>query len=135
MNELPTLVISSMERAPWGWVLMVTVLLALIKTWPIIHLQVMNAKATLRGEERSDLGDCRQELQATNKRLDGAIERIHQLELKLFGTVSAYRIVADKLESVEPECSALIQARTIFREIWDIGPVPPDMVAMLNKMQ
>src|SRR5882757_616955 len=134
MGDVPGIVISSMERAPWGWVLTVTVILALIKTWPIIQLQVLNARAVLRGEERSDLHNCNEKVKELDGRLTETIARVHAIEMKLFGTVAAYRILEADTELNSPGSPALIQARAVFREVWDtMAPVPSDIMDIVAK--
>ena len=44
-------VVSSVERAPWGWALTLAVITALIKAWPAIVDATSRAKATL-GDRR-----------------------------------------------------------------------------------
>ena len=97
---------------------------ALIKIWPVIQDQTIKAKAALRGEKRDELHNCQTRLDELDSRLDDAVGKIHQLELKLVGTVSAYRILHDHLYSSDPDNIALLQARTIFSTTWD-GPLAP----------
>ena len=120
--DFPAFILSSLERAPWGWSLLLVVLVTLIKTWPVIQLQTITARATLRGERKDELHNCQDRLDAMEGKLNTAISHIHQLDLKLVGTVSAYRILHDHMNDVTPDHPALHQARTIFQTTWD-GPV------------
>lgn len=122
MTDLLQLAGSSVERAPWGWALLLTVILALIKVWPIIQLQTDAARAQMRGEHKDALHDCTERLDAMDARLNAQTAHIHQLDMKLFGTVQAYRILHDGLQELEPANAALRQGRTMFQTTWD-GPV------------
>ena len=128
MLDIPASLLSSAERAPWGWVLTLVVILAIIKVWPVIQLQTITAKAALRGERKDELDDCKSRLDAFDKRLTAATAQIHQLDLKLVGAVAAYRILHNDTLSRDPESEALMQAQTVFRAHFD-GAVPAGGVA------
>jgi hypothetical protein len=135
MEGLPEVFLGSLQRAPWGWALLATVVLALIKVWPIIHLQTLNARAVLRGEKRSDLSDCRQQIADMRSMLDATIKQMHDIELKLVRTADAFRVAEMELNEIDPGNGALAQARTIFREAWDVttfGAIPHDMGALIH---
>jgi len=132
--DLPAIFISSLERAPWGWTLLIVTILALIKIWPLIQLQTIKAREALRSEKRDDLHTCQARLDKLETELGGAVQRIHALELKLLGTVSAYRILETEIEQGEPASVALLHARVIFREVWDAMPVPAEMAEVIAKM-
>lgn len=123
----------SIERAPWGWALLATVVLALIKVWPVLHLQVIEAKAKLRQERRDDLSDCKSRLDEMTKRLDAtehdmrqaeiaAQDRYHELEMKLLGAIAAYRILDTEMETSDPGNTALGQARLVLSTSFTISP-------------
>lgn len=131
VTDLPHVLISSLERAPWGWSLLAVVILALIKVWPIIQLQTLNAKQALRGEKRDELHNCQERLDAMDKTLDAMRTQMHQLDMKLVGTVSAYRILHDHVTISDPENPALMQARTVYKTTWD-GFLPSAALAPLT---
>lgn len=116
---LVEILLSSMARAPWGWTLLGVVIVALIKTWPILHLQIVNAQAQLRGERRDELHDCTRRLDEVNNKVNALNSRVHQLDIKLVGTVTAYRVLHDHMNTTDPDHDVLHQARTIFRATWD----------------
>ena len=122
MDLLPEIVTGSLSRAPWGWALLFTVVIALIKAWPVLQLQAMNAAAQLRGERRDALHDCTERMDLLEGKLNVALGHIHQLDLKLVGTVSAYRILHDRMTETSPDDQALKHAQTVFKTTWD-GPV------------
>lgn len=115
MNEAATIFASSFERAPWGWVLMVTVVLGLIRVWPALSKQAIEARAQIRSERRSDLADC-------TRRCDELAERFHALELKLLGALSAYRILDAEVEATAPGSTALAQARLVMSAAFTVSP-------------
>lgn len=123
-QDIPTALSGSMSNAPWGWLLLLTVLLAIIKIWPIIQLQTQHARASLRGEQRADLNDCKARMDAMEGRLTVAIAHIHNLDMKLVGTVGAYRILHDHMSQNHPDEQALKHAEAIFKNTWD-GPIEP----------
>lgn len=129
--EIPQILLSSLERAPWGWSILALMTLAIIKAWPVIQLQTINAKAVLRGEKRDDLHTCNARLDDMGTALKSAVDRIHSLEMKVMSTVSAYRILE---ADADPQSAALEHARIIFREAWDTVPTPSDMTAMTARM-
>ena len=108
----------SLARAPWGWALLAVVLLALIRVWPILALQAIKAKEQLRGENRADLRDC-------NKRCDELTEKFHQLEMKLVGAITAYKILDVECEALDPGSTALGQARAAMSAAFAMSPSTP----------
>jgi hypothetical protein len=123
-QDIPAVIAGSLSRAPWGWLLLLTVVLALIKVWPVIQLQTLKARAALRGEQREDLDDCKTRMDALDRKFNLAIAHIHQLDLKLVGTVGAYRILHDHMSQNHPDEQALSHAEAIFKTTWD-GPIEP----------
>lgn len=119
LHDIGEMIAGSAQRAPWGWALLATILITLIKVWPIINLQVITARAKLRQEKRDHLNDCEEQLAELRGKLDGAIERIHNIEMRLVGTVTAYRILEVEVDAGNPLSPALAQARAVFREVWD----------------
>jgi hypothetical protein len=146
MGDIPAALFSSMERAPWGWVLMVTILLALIKTWPIINAQLIAVKDRIKDREErkqneaindktADLSDCKSRLDAMDLRLTAAEERAHRFELQLVATLTAYRIVEAETETERPQSPALKQARRVLQDVFRItGDMPTDMTVMIAKV-
>lgn len=119
--DLPANLLSGLG-APWGWAIALAVGLALVKVWPVIQLQAINAKATLRGEKRDDLHNCQTRLDKLEAIQRAGDERLHQLDMKLVGTVAAYRILHDDMSIHAPERAALHHARSVFQTTWD-GPL------------
>lgn len=124
MEPIISALTGSVSRAPWGWALLLAVVLALIKAWPVLQLQAQNAAAQLRGEQRDALHECEERMDAVENKLNVALAHIHNLDLKLVGTVSAYRILHDQMVLEYPDDLALRHAQTVFKTTWD-GPVEP----------
>lgn len=127
MPDIPSLLLHGVEKSTFaGWALLATCVLALIKAWPALQLQADNAKAVLRGERRDDLHDCQEQLNEFRSEFDTykstTTEQIHQLDLKLVGTMTAYRILHAEVTEHRPDSSALLQARAIMNTSWN-GPV------------
>lgn len=145
--DIPAILISSAERAPWGWALMIAVILALIKVWPIINAQVIAANEQARNREqlnqkdiahdhRADLNDCKARLDAMDVRLAATEERAHKFEMQLIATLTAYRIVEAETEIERPESPALVQSRRVLREVFHVvTETPMDMTTVMAKVQ
>jgi hypothetical protein len=106
-----------------GWALCVIVIGMLIKVWPVIQLQTIKAREALRGEQRGTIERCEAEIIDLRKAVHKAEEHIHQLDLKLVGTVAAYRILYNAEALRDSESPALHQAQLVFKTVWD-GPMP-----------
>lgn len=122
MNGIGALLSDSFTRAPWGWALLATVIVALIRIWPAMSRQAIEARAQLRKEKREDLGDCQKRLDEVSLRLDGMEEKFRQSELKLLGSISAYRILDVEVEAHIPGSTALVQARQVMSAAFTLSP-------------
>lgn len=116
--ELASIFVGSLQRAPWGWALLVVVILALIKVWPILAAQAIEARAKIRGEKREDLAEC-------HRKCDELSDKFHHLELKLLGAISAYRILDAEVEAELPGNTALAQARLVMSAAFTLSPSTP----------
>lgn len=126
MTELVPIIQGSLERAPWGWALLTTVLIVLIKMWPAIALQAQQARDALRKERRDDLSECQKKIEALTTRLDRVEATAHGLEMKLLGAITAYKILDAEVEARFPESSALAQARIVMSTAFTISPSTED---------
>ncbi len=109
------------------------VVIALIKAWPTLSLQAINARAALRAEKRTDLDDCRERLDGFGARLDAAEARFHSAEIQVVTIVSAYSIVDAELERTAPASVTLAQARRMLRAAFPTAAdIPPHMVELLH---
>ena len=131
--EIGQLLASSVGRAPWGWALLATVMLGLIKVWPVLALQAQMAKEKLRTEKRDDLHSCKEELRKMSERMDAVEERAHMLDIRLNGALMAYKILDADLQITHPFSPALAQARAALTVAFEISPTPPDMQNLLHE--
>lgn len=105
-----------------GWATTALVIVALIKAWPALAQQAIDARARMRQEKRTDLDDCKVRLDAMSDRLDASEEKQHALELKLVGAIGAYRILDAEVQIIAPESNALTQARALLSLSFKISP-------------
>ena len=119
----------SFERAPWGWGLFGAVLLALIKAWPLLAKQAIEARAALRADRRSDDLDCQRRIDALDKRVTAAEDASHSFQLKLVGALAAYRILDVEVGAKVPNSIAREQAAAVLRDAFTVLPSTPNEVA------
>jgi hypothetical protein len=98
------------------------IVVTLIKTWPVISLQVMKAKEKLRAEDRSDLSDCKERLDAMGLRMDAMFTQMNNLKIELAGVLSAYRILEVAEERRSPKSIHLAQARALLSSVFTVAP-------------
>lgn len=134
MEKWLDLVGSSAERAPWGWGVLIVIIGALIKVWPIIQLQVANAKQQLRKERHDDLHDCRERLDEMSEKLGDVYDRMHKLDIQLRSYITAYKIVDAELRLVSPTSTALVQAHAALTVAYEITRTPADLAETLNQV-
>ena len=103
---------------------------ALIRAWPVLSLQAIQAKERLRSEGRSDLTDCRKEIAKLQQKIEQLGKDFHHLEMKLLGAIAAYRILDAEVEANDPHSRALAQARQVMSAAFTLSPStePPFIV-------
>jgi len=111
---VPTILFSSMERAPWGWGLLAAVLLALIKGWPALAAQGLKAKLELGMQKRGDMNDLRARIESLEEKVETANAKAHNVELKLVSALAAYRLIASELQRLDPDSNILKQAQELL---------------------
>jgi len=124
VDELVVMVSNSFQRAPWGWGLLATVVIGLIRAWPILAKQAIDAKAQLRQERRDDLKDYQRRLEAMGVRIDSMSSDLNNLKIELAATISAYRILEIEVEAVNPASIGLAEARAILSAAFTVAPAP-----------
>jgi hypothetical protein len=127
VTELIPLIQSSFERAPWGWALLGTVILALVKTWPIMSLQVQQAREKLRAENRTDLSDCQKQIKEMRGEMGNLHRQFHELELKLVGAIQGFRILEAEVTALRPDALSLVQARAALSAAFTIASHEDEM--------
>jgi hypothetical protein len=114
MLGIPAALLSSMERAPWGWALLVVVILALIKVWPIVAAQAVKAREQFRSERRGEMDSLRDRISGLETKVEAANEKAHEVELKLVSALAAYRLIASELQKLDPDSTILKQAQELL---------------------
>lgn len=133
MPDFATFLLGSIRAAPWGWALLATVLLALIRVWPALSRQAMEERAKIRGERREDLAGCVARCDILQAEIDKIKDEVSVYQAKLTGTLIAYRIVEGAHEVDSPGSVAVTQARSVLRLAYSIGELPDDWADMLRK--
>jgi hypothetical protein len=129
VEELRQILGDSVTRAPWGWMLLITVVIALIRAWPDLSLRAQNARDKLRGEQREDLKSCREEIGELR-------DELHAFTLKFNAILIANRIMDVEIETHLPESTALRQARAVLAAAYGpIDAMPEDMRDTLSHVR
>ena len=129
METIAKIVGSSVERAPWGWYLALVVTLALIRVWPVLAKQAIEARAVLRKDRRDEESDCDRKIRILDDRVTAAEKAAHQFELKLIGALAAYRILDVEVAARVPNSIARDQAAAVLRDAFVVSPSTPNEVA------
>lgn len=79
MSELAQILAGSFQRAPWGWGLLATVLIALIKGWPVIARVNNERESNLLEERAEDMASMRAEIAELKVRMD-VKDKLHEAE-------------------------------------------------------
>ena len=111
--------------------LLAVVTVALIKAWPVLALQAQTARAALRGEERADRNNYQTQI-------DDLREEVHKIEMRLVGTISAYRILDTEVETHLPDSVALVQARRVMSAAFTVAPstdAPSDQAQIWHEIR
>jgi hypothetical protein len=127
VNQIPAALLGSFQRAPWGWALLVTALLGLIKIWPVLTKLSIEARAQIRKERRDDLSDCQRQLAEVRVEIRNLATDFNNLKIELAATLSAYRILEIEVEAVNPTSIGLAEARAILSTAFTVAPAPVSM--------
>jgi len=114
MDTIAAVLTGSLQRAPWGWALLATVILAVIKAWPQMSAQAIKAREQLRSEKRDDVDDMRERVTALEGKVEAATQTAHQAEMKLISALAAYRLIASELLKLDPSNIILRQAQELL---------------------
>ena len=93
--------------ATGAWGTFLTSLALLLKLvaaqWlPWLRLRSDNANER-RKEQRTDLSDCKDRIDKMQVELNGVKNHVHNLEMKLVGAISAYRVLDAEVEAARPD--------------------------------
>jgi hypothetical protein len=113
------------------------VILQLVRNRPTMRKLEDEKDAAIRSEGRTDLKDCKEridQLQAAladsnakhTEEITALKDGQHHFEMKLLGTISAYRLLDAEVETRLPGSSALAQARLIISTAFTMSPSTSD---------
>lgn len=123
------MLMSSAQRAPWGWLLLVTAWGTLWRYGaPMAQVLVAYAEK-IRSERRQDDDDCDRKIEALDKRVTAAEKASHHFEMKLVGALAAYRILDVEVARHIPLSTAREQAAAVLRDAFTLLPSTPNDVA------
>lgn len=120
----------------WGTFLTLLALLLrqVVPQW-LPWLQLRSADATAkRKEKREDLASCQEQITELRTSQADLLSRFHDLELKLVGALSGYRILEADVAGRDPNSMALRHARAAISAAFtvsatEIPPHEPDQPA------
>lgn len=109
MEPMLELMAGSMKQAPWGWALLATAILSMVKIWPVVKQLAVSEHTTIRQEYVNEIKELRleiKELRDENKQLR---QQLTEVQLELAGSRSqhlseqaaAIRLVPAIREAVE----------------------------------
>lgn len=108
-------------------------IVALIKAWPVLAKQAIDARAARRAEGREEALTAHAKLEALEARMTATEKHAHDIELKFTVALGAYRIVASELQRISPESSALMQAQALLTAAYPVpGEMPPAISDILH---
>lgn len=123
MSELAEILGSSFQRAPWGWALLASVLVALIKGWPALKKIAAERETGLlaaRGEDiedmRTRIGDLEKRVDQANEAANVARDAANIIKLQMVSMQAAFELVAGELEKADPDNKVLKQARRLIAQ-------------------
>lgn len=121
-----------------GWIVAISTggtLGIVLRFWTTNRKLTLDDDTNIRSEKRSDLKDCHARLDELGKRLDVVEAQSHSFEMKLLGTLSAYRIVELAHETAFPGSLAVQQARAILQTSFTLSELPEDMATLASKIK
>lgn len=83
--DIPELLISSFQRAPWGWGVLVTMIYGLIKIAPQWKRLAIGEHARMRQEYIDQIKALREEIDRLRERVDGLTAENTDLKLQIAG--------------------------------------------------
>ena len=114
LDSIGATVGSSIERAPWGWGLLLAIMTALIKGWPAIVDATTRAKEALANRKSNVIDDLRDRIVALEGKVESASLAAHTAEMKLVYAVSAVQLLAARIRADNPDDPALKQAMELL---------------------
>lgn len=135
-DDFAGMVLGSFERAPWGWAMLGTLVLALVKGWPAIVDAASRAKAARVAEQRDEDKDLAGRVRSLEAKFETASARAADLDKRLVAALAAYRLIASELTRKDPGNVILHHAQELLGLVASI-PYPtkdPGLNAGLDAM-
>lgn len=82
---------ASAQRAPWGWALLATVLLALYRGWPVIGKLYHERESGLMAQRAADMDDMRERIRMLEGRIDKS-DRRHEAHIDILSQLHSAEI-------------------------------------------
>lgn len=124
LNNLERILLSSFERAPWGWALAVAVILAIIKGWPALSDAAVRARSAMASDRRVKYDRLETRIDTLERELRLAVDSLHATEMKLVSALTAYRLVLGELQKLDPTNDVLKQAQALLNVSYPSPPIP-----------
>jgi hypothetical protein len=111
VQHLATILAGSVQRAPWGWALLVTAVIALWRGWPAISDATTRALVARKAEKRLD---ALSRIIALESKVENYQAQMLALERQSNTALMAYRLIAGELARLDPDNPILRQAQQLL---------------------
>lgn len=122
-SDLTSILAASAERSPWGWALLASVLLAIIKGWPLLTRLRNERETGLLGAQSIEMEKLNRRIEQLEAKAEAAMAAAHSADMKLIYAVNAVQLLAAKIRAHDPNDPALAQAMELLRAATS-GEVP-----------
>lgn len=114
MQHFAAILSGSVARAPWGWALMVTAMIALWRGWPAISDATTRALVARKAEKRLDAESALSRIIALEGKVESYQAQMLALERQSNTALMAYRLIAGELARLDPDNPILRQAQQLL---------------------
>lgn len=90
MDGLGTILLTSVQRAPWGWGVLIVALVALIKSWPALKNLTISEHQLMRQEYIDQIRAFRDEVQSLRAKVDTLTAENAELKVQIAGMRSQH---------------------------------------------
>lgn len=115
MNQSALMGITGLSPEHAGiYMLLAVIAGGLIKTWPILTKLANEARNAKVEQGHLDAADCRQRIDALEKRVSASEQRAADMEGRFKLVVAAYRMVVAELHRKEPKNVVILHAQALL---------------------